>query len=103
MKDYFQRCSAETAECGFQCSQCEVDLSDYILLRKLVVGLSNPVLKVFQGCPTFTSVEKLLEKCFVHEAAVRDADEWGLAPGSAAMVGTECTEDEENVECVAAA
>ena len=78
MKDYFQQCSAEAAECYFQCPMCEGDLSDYMLLRKLVVGLSDPVLKkeVFQGCPAFTSVEKLHEKCFTHKAAVRDSGEW---------------------------
>lgn len=99
MKEYFQRCSAEAAECGFQCPECEVDLSDYMLLRKLVVGLSDPVLKkeVFQGCPTLTSVEKLREKCFAHEAAVRDAGEWSRASGSTAAAGTECCEDMEHV------
>ena len=104
MKDYFQWCSAEAAECGFQYPQCELDLSNYMLLRKLVVGFSDPVLKkeVFQGCSAFTSVEKLREKCFAHEAAICDAGKWGRAPGSAAMVGTKCAEDEEEVECVAA-
>ena len=45
MKDYFQRCAAGAAECDFQCPVCEGDLSDYMLLRKLVGGLSDPVLK----------------------------------------------------------
>ena len=68
MKNYFQRCSAETVECDFMYPMCEEDPSDYMLLRKLVVGLSDPVLKkeVFQGYAVFTSVEKLREKCFTH-------------------------------------
>ena len=44
MKKYFQRCE-------FQCPSCATDLSQYMLLRKLVVGLKDPVLKreVFQA------------------------------------------------------
>ncbi|MPC90109.1 hypothetical protein E2C01_085078 [Portunus trituberculatus] len=56
MKDYFQRCSAEAAEYDFLYPMCEGDLSNFMLLRKLVLGLSDPVLKkVFQGCAAFTS------------------------------------------------
>ncbi|KAG0701317.1 Retrovirus-related Pol polyprotein from transposon 17.6 [Chionoecetes opilio] len=105
MKDYFQKCTAEAVECQFRCRTCDTDLSDYMLLRKVMVGLSDPALKkeVFQGCPSFNSVGQLQQKCFAHEAAVRDAGVWCRAARSViASTASWASTDDETEECVAA-
>ena len=89
MKRYFQRCFAEAVECEFKCPTCDNDLSEYMLLRKVMVGLSNPVLKreIFQGYSSYNSVEVLRNKCMLFEAAVRDAGVLCRTSGQA-VVGT---------------
>ena len=48
--DYFRKCSQMVLHCAFQCPDCDRDLSEYILMRKLVAGLREPALRreVFQ-------------------------------------------------------
>ena len=61
MKDYFQKCTAEVLECQFRCPTCDTDELDYMVFRKVMVGLSDPALKkeVFQGYTSFNSVDQL--------------------------------------------
>lgn len=75
ISSYFVRCSQKVADCGFQCPSCNSDISEYILLRKLMVGLRDQVMKryVYQSCDTFTSVDHLRSVCSTFEAARRDA------------------------------
>ena len=63
----------------------------YMLLRKLVVGLKDPVLKreVFQTHGDYRSVEELRDKCTSFEAAVRDTGYLYHTPGCA--VGSEAS------------
>lgn len=59
----------------FQCSYFDGILSDYLVLRKLVVGLHDPVLKcdIFQHYSEFNHVNSLYMKCSSFKAAERDA------------------------------
>ncbi len=76
VSDFFRQCSQTAADCGFQCPSCGDDLAEYMLLRKLMGGLSDPVMKreVFQLCKQFTSVDKLRTFCLTFESAARDAN-----------------------------
>ena len=64
---FFVRCAQRAMDCEFQCSECECDLSEYILLRKVLVGLCDAALKqeVFRQCHTFSDVETQDILCFV--------------------------------------
>lgn len=55
--------------------QCDHNLSEYMMLHKLTVGLHNSVLKreVFQSCTSISSVKELRSKCVSFETPVRDA------------------------------
>ena len=55
VSDYFSRCAQKATDCDFQCPKCNECLAEYMLLRKIMVGLSDPILKrhVFQLCDTF--------------------------------------------------
>ena len=100
MKTFFQRCASEAIECEFKCPQCDHDLAEYMLLRKLMVGLRDPVLKrdVFQTCEDITSVEKLRNKCVSYEGAVRDAEARERhAATAAAASGSGCGRGERAV------
>ena len=48
---YMTRCAQEAADCGFQCPTCDGDLTEYMLLRKVMVGLSDLSVN-FQFHPT---------------------------------------------------
>ena len=44
-KEYVHGCQQAAIDCDFQCPKCNGDLSDYIILHKLVNGLYNVKLK----------------------------------------------------------
>ena len=48
-------------DCAFECSQCSIDLSEYMLLKLLVAGLSDTALKqrVNEMCDSITGVDAL--------------------------------------------
>ena len=73
--DFFIRCTQKVTDCAFQCPNCVYDLSEYMLLRKLMVGLSDKTLKrqVFQSCHEIHSVDSLRVMCIAFEAARDDA------------------------------
>ena len=107
MKKFFQRCASEAIECEFKCPTCDQDLAEYMLLRKLMVGLHDPVLKrdVFQNCASITSVDELRSKCVSFEAAVRDASTRHYAAVATAApedAGSEVDETQEEVVARAA-
>ena len=54
---FFVRCARRIMDCGFQCSSCECNLSEYMLLRKMLLGLRDSALKqeVFYHCHTFVT------------------------------------------------
>ena len=75
VSDYFIRCAQKVNDCAFQCPQCSYNLSEYLLLKKLVVGLRDTVLKqqVYQACDTINSVDALRAMCCAYEAACQHA------------------------------
>ena len=72
---YVTRCGQDALDCGFACPHCNGDLSDYVLLRKVVSGLSDSAMRqeVFRRYTTLDSIEKLRSFCDIYEAAQRDA------------------------------
>ena len=64
-KEYIHQCQQLALDCDFQCPHCNSDVSEYILLRKLVNGLSDVKLKqdVLQNYERFNTVEKFMVKC----------------------------------------
>ena len=75
VSDYFTKCSQMVLDCAFQCPDCDKDLSEYMLVRKLVAGLREPALRreIFQCHGQFTDVDSLRAHCVAFEAAQRDA------------------------------
>ncbi|MPC68753.1 hypothetical protein E2C01_062962 [Portunus trituberculatus] len=73
--EYFTQSTQLAADCEFQCLQCECSLSEYMLLRKLVCGLHNVVLKeeVFREYESFSDVDSLRKFCIAFKAAKKDA------------------------------
>ncbi len=72
---YMTRCAQEAVDCGFQCLECSSDLSEYMLMRKVMVGLHHPALKqeMFRRCDSFKDADSLRSFCSTFEAAQRDA------------------------------
>ncbi|XP_066957154.1 uncharacterized protein [Macrobrachium rosenbergii] len=73
--DFFIKCTQKATDCAFTCPNCNHDLSEYMLLRKLMVGLSDKVLKrqVFQSCNDIRDIDSLRVMCSAFEAARDDA------------------------------
>ena len=92
---YMTRCAQEAADCGFQCPRCDCDLTEYMLLRKVMVGLSDQCLRreVFRKCDSFSDIDSLREFCASFEAARRDATLGGKIERELAMAGTDVTEE----------
>ncbi|MPC49483.1 hypothetical protein E2C01_043286 [Portunus trituberculatus] len=67
MAEYFQRCTQQALDCNLRCPECDSNLSDYMILRKAIVGLSNPTLKkeLFLQYDMYSDVDKLRAKCLV--------------------------------------
>lgn len=88
VSDYFTKCSQMVLDCAFQCPDCDKDLSDYMLVRKLIAGLRDPALRreVFQCHVQFRDVDSLRSYCVAFEAAQRDAHGFppNRHPGAAA-------------------
>ena len=77
IREYFNKCLQQSLDCKFSCPSCSVDLSEYILVRKIMVGLHDPVLKreLYQsvGDTVSLGLDELRNKCMAFEAAARDA------------------------------
>ncbi|XP_045122674.1 uncharacterized protein LOC123511117 [Portunus trituberculatus] len=75
VSDYFTKCSQMVLDCVFQCPDCDKDLSDFMLVRKLIAGLRDPALRreVFQCHVKLRDVDSLRSYCVAFEAAQRDA------------------------------
>ena len=90
ISEYFAKCAQKAIDCGFQCPICDSDLSEYMLMRKLMVGLRDEKLKsdLFRSCESFVSVDALRAVCATYEAARKDAsmpqhDTWHQEPRAA--------------------
>ena len=62
---YVSRCRALAAECNFRCPECDGSLTEYILSRKVVMGLSDCNMKaeVLRCFPRLTSVSDVVNQC----------------------------------------
>ncbi|KAK8385791.1 hypothetical protein O3P69_016517 [Scylla paramamosain] len=71
VSDYFVRGAQKVNDCAFECPQCSLNLSEYLLLKKLVVGIRDTGLKqqVYQACDSLGSVDALRVMCCAYEAA----------------------------------
>ena len=61
ISEYFVRSAQCAADCEFQCPNCDGNLTDYILLRKLMSSLYSVVLReeVFRKFVSFSDVDSL--------------------------------------------
>lgn len=59
---------------GFSNLQCSTNITEYLLLKKLTVGLSAAVLKqqVYQMCDSINNVDTLRTMCCSYEAVRED-------------------------------
>ena len=75
MRVHFNKCLQQAIDCRFKCPSCSSDLAEYILVRKIMVGLHNPMLKreLYQYATESMSLEDLKIKCLAFEAASRDS------------------------------
>ena len=73
-KEYIHRCQQVAIDCSFQCPDCRSDLSDHILLHKLVNGLYNVKLKqdILQSFEKFDTIAKFMVKCESYEETERE-------------------------------
>ena len=73
-KEYIHRCQQVAIDCEFQCPDCRSDLSDHILLHKLVNGLNNVKLKqdILQSFEKFDTIAKFMVKCESFEETERE-------------------------------
>ena len=80
VSDFATRCTQAATGCEFQCPSCDCDLTEYVLVKKLMVGVSEPALRqeIFRRYEAFRSVESLRTFCEVWEAARR----YSLRPGA---------------------
>ena len=101
---YMTRCAQEAADCGFQCPKCDGDLTEYMMLRKVMVGLSDQCLRqeVYRKCSTFNNIDSLREFCASFEAARRDATFGGKSERECAVAGADVTGDDVTEEPVVA-
>ena len=72
---YVARCRALAAECSFQCPECYKSLTEYVLSRKVVMGLGNRSMKaeVLRCFSRLKSVSDVVNQCEIIEAADRVA------------------------------
>ena len=95
---YMTRCAQEARDCGFQCPDCRSDLSEYMLMRKVMVGLHDPALKqeVFRRCDSFKDADSLRSYCSTFEAAQRDTAKFTRekAVAGADVIADDVTEEQ---------
>ena len=88
---YFTRSNQVVADCEFSCPRCRGDLGDYLLLKKIMVGLANTSLRkeVFRQCETFGDVNALRMFCVAYESAMKDS----VVVGFGVEAGAAATDD----------
>ena len=70
---YVSRCRALASECSFKCPECRQPLDDYMLSRKIVMGLHTWSMKAEVLCefPRLNSVNDIVNQCEIMEARKR--------------------------------
>ncbi|XP_063888612.1 uncharacterized protein K02A2.6-like [Scylla paramamosain] len=105
VSDYFVRGTQKVNDCAFECPQCSLNLSEYLLLKKLVVGIRDTGLKqqVYQACDSLGSVDALRAMCCAYEAARQHTTGVGGWRESSRAAGTVRAEENGNQTLDAAA
>ncbi|XP_063876921.1 uncharacterized protein K02A2.6-like [Scylla paramamosain] len=105
VSDYFVRGAQKVNDCAFECPQCSLNLSEYLLLKKLVVGIRDTGLKqqVYQACDSLGSVDALRAMCCAYEAARQHTTGVGGWRESSRAAGTVRAEENGNQTLDAAA
>ena len=90
ISEFFLRCNQRAIDCSFHCPNCSFDLTEYMLLRKLMVGLSDTKLRrhVFQSCDKITNVDALRTTCSAFQAARQSLDSDSRPPTQMHAAGT---------------
>jgi len=72
---YVSKCRAMAGECKFQCPKCRCSLDEYMLGKKVVMGLSDRSMKaeVLRCIPRLESVNDIIRTCEVIESAEKAA------------------------------
>ncbi|MFV0261147.1 MAG: hypothetical protein ACK5JN_01725 [Kluyvera sp.] len=92
---FFIRCPQQAIKCGFQCPHCGDDLSDNMLLRKVIVDLSDSALRqMSRWCESISHIDSLRGFCSVFEAAKHDAASGGKLARESAVAGVDVTADD---------
>lgn len=83
---YVSKCRAMAAECSFRCPKCSESLTEYMLSRKVVMGLSDRRMKteVLRCFSRLISVSDVVNQCEIIEAAEKVAG-WSMAGHVAAL------------------
>ena len=73
-KEYIHKCQQAIVDCDFQCPSCNCDLSDNILVNKLVNGLYSVKLKqdVLQNFEKYDTITKFMITCESFEETERE-------------------------------
>ncbi|KAG0717192.1 hypothetical protein GWK47_054950 [Chionoecetes opilio] len=74
---YISRCRAKANECGFRCPECQCSLEEYMLSKKIVMGLRDRSMKagVLRCFPCFESFSEVVRVCEVIEAAEKASEQ----------------------------
>ncbi|XP_069972233.1 uncharacterized protein [Penaeus vannamei] len=72
---YVSKCRAMAGECKFQCPKCRCSLDEYMLGKKVIMGLSDRSMKaeVLRCIPRLESVNDIILTCEVIESAEKAA------------------------------
>ena len=73
---YISHCRAKASECGFRCPECRCSLEEYMLSKKIVMGLRDRGMKaeVLRGLPRLQSFSDVVRACEVIEAAEKASE-----------------------------
>ena len=96
ISEYIARCAQDAADCDFECSKCKNNMTNYMLVRKVMAGIYDTELRreVFRKCDVLSEIDKLREFCEIWEAARNDAAGPGARLAAVDPVWSDVTEDE---------
>ncbi|KAG0719885.1 hypothetical protein GWK47_049590 [Chionoecetes opilio] len=74
---YISQCRAKANECGFRCPECQCPLEEYMLSKKIVMGLRDRNMKagVLRCFPRLESFSEIVRVCEIFEAAEKASDQ----------------------------
>ncbi|KAG0720921.1 hypothetical protein GWK47_047473 [Chionoecetes opilio] len=74
---YISQCRAKANECSFRCPECQCHLEEYMLSKKIVMGLRDRNMKagVLRCFPRLESFSEIVRVCEIFEAAEKASDQ----------------------------